>query len=66
MTTTRPDNHELDSLIDEITTDCHDEDKALTRFEAAFDEDAHLPRTGTVIGTPVRSSRSAYATDAAN
>jgi hypothetical protein len=53
MTTTRPENHELDSLIDEITTDCHHEDEALTRFEAAFDEDACLPCAGTVIGEPV-------------
>lgn len=53
MTTTRPDNHELDSLIDEITSDCHDEDEALAGFEAAIDEDAHLPCPGTVIGKPV-------------
>jgi hypothetical protein len=53
MTTTRPENRELDSLIDEITTDCHDEDEALTGFEAAFDEDACLPCAATVIGKPV-------------
>jgi hypothetical protein len=53
MTPIRPADHELDGLIDEITIDCHDEDEALTGFEAAFDEDARLPCPGTVIGEPV-------------
>lgn len=53
MTTTHPDNGELDSLIDEITIDCHDEDEALAGFEAAFHEGLCLPCAGTVIGKPV-------------
>jgi hypothetical protein len=44
---------ELDSLIDEITVDCHDEDEQLTGFEAAFDEDASFPCPGTIIGEDV-------------
>jgi len=53
MTPDRPTDHELDRLIDEITIDCHDEDEALTGFEAAFEEDAGFPYPGTVIGEPV-------------
>lgn len=41
---------ELDSLIAEITTDCHDEDEALSAFENAFDDDAPFPIPATVIG----------------
>lgn len=43
----------LDSLIADITVDCHDEDEALTGFENAFDEEAHFPCPGTVIGERV-------------
>jgi hypothetical protein len=43
----------LDSLIAEITVDCHDEDEQLTAFENAFDEDADFPCAGTVIGETV-------------
>jgi hypothetical protein len=50
MTRANQANHELDTLIAEITIDCYDEDEALTAFENAFDEDAHLPCSGTVIG----------------
>ena len=53
MTASRPADRELDSLIDDITIDCYDEDEALTGFEAAFDEDARLPCPGTVIGERV-------------
>ena len=44
---------ELDSLIEEITVDCHDEYEQLTGFENAFDEDANLPCPGTVVGENV-------------
>jgi uncharacterized small protein (DUF1192 family) len=44
---------DLDSLIDEITIDSHDEDEQLMGFEAAFDEDANLPRHGTVVGEEI-------------
>jgi hypothetical protein len=40
----------LDSLIDEITVDCYNEDEQLTAFENAFDEDANFPCPGSVIG----------------
>lgn len=53
MTPSRPVDRELDMLIDEITIDCHDEDEQLMGFENAFDEHAHLPRPGTVLGEPV-------------
>jgi hypothetical protein len=46
-------NAELDSLIEEITVDCYDEDEQITGFEAAFDEDATFPCRGTVIGEEV-------------
>lgn len=49
-----PTRHELDSLIDEITVDCYDEDEQLQGFENAFDEDATFPCTGTVIGEHVQ------------
>jgi hypothetical protein len=40
---------ELDSMIEEITVDCYDEDEQLMGFENAFDE-ANLPCPGTIIG----------------
>ena len=43
---------ELDSLIWEITVDCHDEDEQLVGFENAFDE-ANLPSPGSVVGEDV-------------
>jgi hypothetical protein len=46
-------DHQLDSLIAEITIDCYDEDEVLTAFENAFDEDASFPLQGTVIGEHV-------------
>lgn len=45
--------HELDSLIDEITVDCYDEDEQLQGFQNAFDEHATFPCPGTVIGEQV-------------
>jgi hypothetical protein len=53
MTFTGHTDHELDSLIAEITIDCHDEDEQLMGFENAFDEDASFPLPGTVIGEDV-------------
>lgn len=53
MSRTRNPAGELDSLIDEITTDCHNDDEALMGFENAFDEDADLPCSATVIGEHV-------------
>jgi hypothetical protein len=50
---TRQANPELDSMIDEITVDCHDEYEQLTAFETAFDEDAGFPCPGTIIGENV-------------
>ncbi len=53
MSPARQADPELDSLIDEITVDCHDEDEQLMGFEAAFDEDGNFPCQGTVIGEDV-------------
>jgi hypothetical protein len=44
---------ELDSLIAEITIDCHDEDEALSAFENAFDEEASFPIPGAVVGEDI-------------
>lgn len=44
---------ELDSLIAEITTDCHDEDEALSAFENAFDDEASFPIRATVVGEKI-------------
>jgi hypothetical protein len=46
-------NAELDSLIEEITVDCYDQDEELQGFENAFDEDATFPCPATVIGEEV-------------
>ena len=43
---------ELDSLIEEITVDCDNEDEQLTAFENGFYE-ANFPCPGTVIGEDV-------------
>ena|ERR1035438_7328947 len=55
MSPTRHADPELDSLIDEITIDCHDEDEqlTLTAFETAFDQEASFPCPATVIGEKV-------------
>ena len=53
MSLARQADPELDTLIDEITVDCHDEDEQLAGFEAAFDEDANFPCPGTIIGEQV-------------
>jgi hypothetical protein len=52
MTPARQADPELDSLIWEITVDCHDEDEQLVGFENAFDE-ANLPCPGSVVGEDV-------------
>jgi hypothetical protein len=52
MRPTRQANPELDSLIEEITVDCYDEDEQLTAFENAF-YDANFPCPGTVVGEHV-------------
>jgi hypothetical protein len=44
---------EVDSLIAEITVDCHNEDEQLMGFENAFDEEIHLPCHGRSIGEDV-------------
>ncbi|HMC94789.1 MAG TPA: calcium-binding protein [Polyangia bacterium] len=54
MSPARQADHELDSLIAEITIDCHDEDEQLMGFEAALDEDASFPCSGTVVGEEVK------------
>ncbi|HEY5054738.1 MAG TPA: calcium-binding protein [Acidobacteriaceae bacterium] len=43
----------LDSLIDEITVDCHDQDEQLMGFANAFDE-VSFPYPGTIIGEEVQ------------
>jgi hypothetical protein len=43
---------DLKSLIDDITTDCYNEDEELMGFENAFDE-ADFPCPGAVIGEEV-------------
>ncbi|TAN31373.1 hypothetical protein EPN29_13610 [bacterium] len=55
MSPTRQTDPELDSLIAEITVDCHDEDEALTAFENAFDEDASFPIPATLIGQDIET-----------
>jgi hypothetical protein len=52
MNSRRRSDAELDSLIDEITVDCHDEDEQLSAFENAF-YDATFPCGGAVIGEEV-------------
>jgi hypothetical protein len=51
MTPRRP--SDLKALIEEITVDCNDDDEELMGFENAFDEQAHFPCPGTVIGEDV-------------
>jgi hypothetical protein len=53
LTPARQADPDLDSLIDEITIDCHDEEEQLTGFEAAFDEDGNFPCPATIIGEMV-------------
>lgn len=52
MTPTSRTDPELNSLIDEITVDCHNQDEQLMGFANAFDE-ADFPYPGTVVGEPV-------------
>lgn len=45
MTPINKTDPELDSLVDELTADCHDEDEQLMGFANAFDEvNFPLPR----------------------
>ena len=53
MSPARQADHDLDTLIWEITVDCHDEDEQLMGSENAFDE-ANLPCPGTVVGEDVK------------
>lgn len=53
MGATRCGDPDLDDLITELTIDCHDEDEQLQAFENAFDEDAHFPCPGTIVGQEV-------------
>jgi len=53
MNRTRQTDPELDSLIAEITIDCHDEDEALSAFENAFDEEASFPIPAVVVGQEI-------------
>lgn len=46
-------DHDLDSLIEDITVDAHDEDEQLMGFENAFDEDANFPCPGRALGQAV-------------
>ena len=52
MSPARQTDTELDSLIEEITVDAHDEDEQLMGFENAFDE-AKFPCPGTVVGQDI-------------
>jgi hypothetical protein len=52
MSPARQADHDLDSLIEEITVDCYNEDEQLAAFENAF-YDANFPCPGTVIGEDV-------------
>jgi hypothetical protein len=52
MSPARRADPELDSLIEEITVDCYNEEEQLTAFENAF-YDASFPCPGTVIGENV-------------
>lgn len=53
MSPARQADAELDSLIDEITIDAHDQDEQLMGFENAFGEDANLPCHGRVVGQDI-------------
>jgi Calcium binding len=44
---------DLQTLIEEITVDCYNDDEELMGFENAFDEQAAFPCPGTVIGEEV-------------
>ncbi len=50
MSPTRQADPDLDALIDEITADANDEDEVLMGFEGFFDEQAHFPCSGTILG----------------
>jgi Calcium binding len=48
-----PRRSDLQTLIQEITVDCNDDDEELMGFENAFDEQANFPCPGTVIGEDI-------------
>jgi hypothetical protein len=50
MSPTHRADPDLDALIDEITADANDEDEVLMGFEGFFDEQAHFPCSGTILG----------------
>lgn len=52
MTPINKTDPELDSLVDELTADCHDEDEQLMGFANAFDE-VNFPLPRTIIGEDV-------------
>ncbi len=54
MSPTRSTDPDLDSLIEDITVDAHDEYEQLTGFQTAFENDANFPFVGTVVGEPVK------------
>ena len=51
---------ELDTLIEEITTDAYGDDEQLRAFHRAFEEGIELPRDAFVIGEPVSMVRFDY------
>jgi hypothetical protein len=53
MSHVRRTNPGLDALIDEITVDCDDEDEVLMGFEGFFDEQAHFPCPGSILGESI-------------
>jgi Calcium binding len=57
MSPVRRADPDLDELIDEITADANDEDEVLMGFEGFFDEQAHFPCPGTVLGEDVEVHR---------
>jgi uncharacterized small protein (DUF1192 family) len=50
MSRVRRADPKLDALIDEITADANDEDEVLMGFEGFFDEQAHFPCPGIILG----------------
>ncbi len=53
MSPARQADPDLDTLIDEITVDSHDEYEQLTGFQTAFENDATFPCPATVVGEDV-------------
>ena len=53
MSSARHTDPDVDSLIEEITVDAHDDDEQLMGFENAFDDEANFPCHGKIIGENV-------------